>query len=206
LSFKPYSDHPVRGSLQILGDVFVVAWVIGWVFVGRFVHDAFVETAKLGYGIQDGAEGVASNLRKAGSGAAEVPLVGDKLSAPFTGAGGAAGKLAHSGEEFGDRLSWLSLPMGILLAGLPILFVVLLWGPARWRYARRAGTTIDLARTVEGRDVLALRALANQPTARLTAISDDPVGDWRRGKADVVDRLATMEMRSSGVRRRRGSR
>lgn len=206
MTFKPYSDHPVRGSLQLLGDALVVAWVIGWVFVGRFVHDAFVETAKFGYGISDGAEGVASNLRKAGNGAAEVPLLGDKLSSPFTSAGGAAGSLAHSGEEFGDRLNWLALPMGVLLAGLPILFVVLLWAPARWRYAQRAGATTELARTVEGRDVLALRALANQPTVRLTAISDDPVGDWRRGRADVVDRLATMEMRSSGVRRRRGAR
>ena len=206
MSFKPYSDHPVRGSLQILGDVLVIAWVVGWVFVGRFVHSAFVETAKLGYGIQDGADGVASNLHKAGSEAAGVPLVGDRLSSPFTKAGTAAGSLAHSGQEFGDRLSWLALPMGVLLAGLPILFVVLLWAPARWRYARRAGTTVELARTLQGRNVLALRALANQPTARLIAISADPVGDWRRGDTEVVARLATMEMRQSGVRRRRGSR
>lgn len=202
MSFKPYSDHPVRGSLQILGDAFVVVWVFGWVLVGRFVHDAFIETAKFGYGVQDGAGGVASNLRKAGSEAAGVPLVGDRLSSPFTSAGGAAGSLARSGEEFGDRLSWLALPMGILLAGLPVLFVLLLWGPARWRYARRAGATVELARTLEGRNVLALRALTNQPTARLTAISADPVGDWRRGDTEVIARLATMEMRHSGVRRR----
>jgi hypothetical protein len=204
MSFKPYSDHPVRGSLQRLGDVLVVAWAIGWVLVGRFVHDAFLETAKFGYGVQDGAGGVARNLNQAGREAAGVPLVGDRLSSPFTSAGGAAGSIAHSGQAFGDRLTWWSLPVAVLLAGVPILFVLLLWGPARWRYARRAGTAIELARTVEGRDVLALRALANQPSARLVAISADPVGDWRRGKTEVLDRLATLEMRSSGVRRRGG--
>jgi hypothetical protein len=201
--FKPYSDHPVRGSLQIVGDVLVVCWVVGWVLVGRFVHDAFVETAKFGYGIQGGAGGVADNLRKAGSEASGVPLVGDRLSTPFERAGGAAGSLAHSGQEFGDRLTGLALPMAVLLAGLPILFVILLWAPARWRYARRAGATVELARSAEGRNVLALRALAGQPTARLTAISADPVGDWRRGDTEVIGRLATMEMQRSGVRRRK---
>jgi hypothetical protein len=203
VTFKPYSDHPVRGSLQILGDAVVLVWVVGWVLVGRFVKDAMDEIAKLGYGIQTGAGGVANGLHKAGSEASGVPLVGDKLSSPFNQAGGAAGSLAHSGQQFGDRLTWLGTPLAVLIAGLPILLVVAFWLPLRWRYARRAGATVELARTPQGRDVLALRALANEPVARLTAISADPVGDWRRENPEVVSRLAGVEMRRRGVRRRR---
>ncbi|HEY0776081.1 MAG TPA: hypothetical protein VGD51_18490, partial [Nocardioidaceae bacterium] len=48
-------------------------------------------------------------------------------------------------------------------------------------------------------DLFALRAMAHQPLHRLARISDDPAGAWRRGDPDVVRRLATLELRDSGL-------
>jgi len=52
----------------------------------------------------------------------------------------------------------------------------------------------------ELRELLALRALTSRTTVELSAVSDDPLGDWRRGDADVVAALATLELRNSGLR------
>jgi hypothetical protein len=35
---------------------------------------------------------------------------------------------------------------------------------------------------------------------RLAAVSDDPAGAWRRRDADVVRRLAVLELRDAGLR------
>jgi len=200
---KPYADSPVRGSLQVLADLAVVVWIIAWIVVGRLIHDVLEQTAKLGYGIRDGSSGIASGLRRAGDEAAGVPLVGDRLQSPFSRAGDAAGSLAETGQQFGDRLTWLALPLGVLIAVLPVLAVLAIWAPLRWRFARQAGATAELAVSPAGQSVLALRALATQPVHKLTSISADPVAAWRAGDAAVIDRLAGIEMRRRGVRRRR---
>jgi len=52
-----------------------------------------------------------------------------------------------------------------------------------------------------GADLLALRALANQPLRRLAKIDPDPVAAWRRGDATAVDALARLELGRLGLRR-----
>lgn len=78
---------------------------------------------------------------------------------------------------------------------------------------RRGGALAVFARTVlpaqmgdsrrgrhAGREqLLALRALANRPLRRLTAVSPDPVGTWRREDPAALRALATLELRSAGV-------
>ena len=49
-------------------------------------------------------------------------------------------------------------------------------------------------------DLFALRALAHQPLHRLAAISDDPARAWREQDADLVGRLAALELRDAGLR------
>jgi hypothetical protein len=48
-------------------------------------------------------------------------------------------------------------------------------------------------------DLFALRAMATQPMHVLAAISPDPVGAWRAGDRSVIDRLAEVELRRSGL-------
>jgi hypothetical protein len=44
-----------------------------------------------------------------------------------------------------------------------------------------------------------LRALANRPLARLTAVTPDPVGAWRAGDPHAIHGLAAIELRSAGM-------
>ena len=69
----------------------------------------------------------------------------------------------------------------------------------RLRYARTAGSAVVArARDV---DLLALRALAHQPTRQLLRVSGDPAAAWRRDDTGVVRELAALELRALGLRR-----
>ena len=61
---------------------------------------------------------------------------------------------------------------------------------------------LTLARTPAGEQLLALRALANRPLAKLIAVNSDPVGAWRSQDAGTISGLAALELRSAGVARR----
>jgi hypothetical protein len=73
------------------------------------------------------------------------------------------------------------------------------WLALRIRFLRRKWTVIGLAQTPAGEQLLALRALANRPLRRLTEVSPDPVGAWRRDETQTVHGLAALELRSAGV-------
>lgn len=201
-ALRPYSANPVRALLQAGSDVFVVLWCWLWVKVAVFVHDAVTSVGGVGYRVQGGASGIRSNLDQAATQAGRVPLVGDTFGKPFTAAGGAAQTIADAGRDLGDRVTGLALPLAIVVALAPVLSVVLLWLPARYRFARRAGETAALAATPGGASLLALRALATRPVAQLARISPDAVEAWRRDDPEVVTRLAALEQRRAGLRPR----
>jgi hypothetical protein len=73
------------------------------------------------------------------------------------------------------------------------------WLFLRIRFFRRKWTVIKLAATPAGEQLLALRALANRPLRRLTEVSFDPVGAWRREDPYAIRGLAALELRSAGV-------
>ncbi|HEV7852705.1 MAG TPA: hypothetical protein VGP27_15330, partial [Mycobacterium sp.] len=70
------------------------------------------------------------------------------------------------------------------------------------RFFRRKWVALTLARTPAGEQLLAMRALANRPLAKLAAINADPVGAWRREDAEAIQGLAALELRAAGVARR----
>ncbi len=49
-------------------------------------------------------------------------------------------------------------------------------------------------------DLLALRALAHQPTRQLLRVTGDPAAAWRRDDTAVVRELAALELRALGLR------
>lgn len=202
MTLRPYSSRPLRLLLQVCSDVLMVVWVYGWYRVGRFVHDSIMNVADVGYSVQSGAGGIAGNLRSAGEGAGNVPVVGDALGAPLRAAGGQVAGLADSGRDIGDRLASLATPAGWFVALWPILLVGLVWLVMRLRFARRAGASAELAAAPAGEDLLALRALATRPLHELNRVSADPVAAWRSGDPEAVRQLAALELRANGVPRR----
>ena len=130
------------------------------------------------------------------------PLIGDELSKPLRAASRAALDIAGAGHSLDTTATWLAVVLGLAVAAPPILFVALPWLVLRIRFFRRKWTAITLAATPAGEQLLALRALANRPLAKLAAVSIDPVGAWRRDDAIAIRGLANLELRSSGIRRK----
>lgn len=199
--FIPYATTPARLTAQLLSDLLVVAWIAVWVVVGLAVHHAVATIATVGTQVSDGANGLAGNLDSAGQSAHRIPLVGDTVAKPLQAASEAALDLAGAGQNLNSTATWLAVLLAIAVAAPPVLAVGMPWLLLRIRFFRRKWTSIALAQTPAGEQLLALRALANRPLRKLTDVTPDPVGAWRIHDPDAVRGLAALELRSAGVAR-----
>ena len=197
---KLYADAPVLRLRQVTGDLLVLAWVIGWVLIGRFVHRVVSVLAAPGVTLENAGTSLQVGLLDIGESMSGVPLVGDQLQAPFEGAAGAAGSVADAGVGLQEGVAQVALILAVAIAAWPILAVAGRWVPGRVRFARRASAARRLVAAGTDLDLFALRALATLPLTALARISPDPAGDWRRGDPDVVRELAAVELRAVGLR------
>ncbi|MCV7230577.1 hypothetical protein [Mycolicibacterium komossense] len=199
--FLPYATTPRRLLMQLLSDLFVALWLFIWVSVGLAVHSAVATIAEVGRQVESGANGIAHNLDSAGNSADDIPLIGDTLRKPLTAASEGALDLAGAGHHLDTTASWLAWVLALAVAATPILAVGMPWLYLRVRFLRRKLTVISLASTPGGEQLLALRALANRPLRKLTSVSLDPVGAWRREDVIAIRGLAALELRSAGIRK-----
>ena len=196
----PYATTPARLLRQLFSDIVVIVWTAIWVWVGLAVHSAVAIIADFGYQVESGANGVAGNLDSAGNSADNIPLIGDSLAKPLSGAGDAAREIASAGQTLGVTAGWLAWLLALAVAAPPIIALMMPWLFLRVRFFRRKWTAVTLASTVAGEQLLALRALANRPLPKLAAISTDPVGAWRNQDPIAIRGLAALELRASGIR------
>jgi hypothetical protein len=197
--FLPYSTKPARLLAQLFSDFAVAVWTALWLLVGMAVYDAISTIAEAGRQVESGAHGIAGNLASAGHGAQHIPVVGDAVSKPLTSASQAALDIAGAGHNLDTTASWLAVLLAMAVVALPILIAVMPWLFLRLRFFRRKWTVIALAATPAGEQLLALRALTNRPPRKLTAVSADPVGGWRREDPVTIRALAALELRSAGI-------
>ena len=196
---KVYADGSVRRTRQMLGDVLLVLWVVLWLKLAYVVHDATLALATPGRKIEAAGGGLAVKLRDAGSAVGDVPLVGDKVRSPFDGAGKAADQIADAGASQVEAVQHLAYWLGITVGALPILLVVLVYLPLRWKFVREASAGQRFIDASADLDLFALRAMSHQPMHRLARVSSDPVRAWRDGDADVVRALAVLELKDAGL-------
>ena len=201
--FIPYATTPSRLVRQLISDIVVITWTAIWVLVGVAVHAAVSTIAEVGRQVETGANGVADNLDSAGDSTDNFPLIGDALAKPLRAASEAALEIAGAGHSLDTTASWLAWVLALAVAAPPILFVAMPWLFLRIRFFRRKWIAITLARTPAGEQLLAMRALANRPLAKLLAIHADPVGAWRSHDAAAIHGLAALELRAAGVQRLR---
>ncbi len=195
-----YADDQVHRSRQYVGDFLLVLWIVTWARLADTVHDSTLALAGPGRSIESSGTDLAARLRDAGSAVDDAPLIGDTLSAPLDGAGGAADQLAAAGTAQVEAVSTLAFWLGLSVALIPILLAIAVYLPFRVRFVRRATAGQRFVDSADDLDLFALRALTNQPLHRLARISDDPAGAWRSGDSGVVRRLAELEMRDVGLR------
>ena len=124
-------------------------------------------------------------------------------SAAPGGRRGFARDIAGAGAQLNSTATWLAWLLALAVAAPPIMAIAAPWLVLRLRFFRRKWVALTLARTPAGEQLLALRALANRPLAKLAAINADPVGAWRREDAAAIQGLAALELRARGVARRR---
>ncbi len=197
---KLYSDIPGRRLVQVVFDVGVVVWVVVWVRIAMRVHDATLQLATPGYQLQDAGANFRGTMTSAGDGVDDLPLLEDRVAAPFRAAAGVGGDIEQAGQDLVTAVERVSLLLGLTTALAPILIVVGTWLLLRTRFIRRAGAAQRFIDADPDLDLFALRAMAGQPMARLARISDDPAGAWRRGDRDVIRALAVLELKESGLR------
>lgn len=188
---------------QILADAFVVAWTVTWWFVGRSTDGVIRsiaapsrQAAKLAEEIRGQTEDVASHV-------AGIPFVGKDLRQPFHSMAGTLDALGASAKSQAATIEQTATVVGVLTFLIPVALMLAIWLPRRLAFARRAAEVSSLIETVDGTDLLAMRALATQPVGDLRTVGADPVASWRAGDPHTLAALAELELIRSGVQRRR---
>ncbi len=197
---KLYSDLPDRRFRQLAGDIWLVVWTVGWIWVSVRLYGLIMNLAAPGQAIADGANGLAESINSAADTIDDVPIIGGALAAPFSGMSIAATTLASAGQAEADAVSTLATFVAIALAILAFASFAAFWLPIRIAFIQRASAAQMFLNDSNDLDLFALRALARQPLHILARISDDPAGDWRRGDRRVIDRLAELELAEEGLR------
>jgi hypothetical protein len=197
---KLYADRLPTAIRQLLTDILVVIWVYLWIRAAFWTHDMVEKLAVPGQKLQTAGGGIASNLADAGGKVGRVPLVGDQLVKPFTGAADAARSIAEAGREQQQVVGKMAVVMALIAVAVPLGLVIFLWLPLRLRWIRRAGVAKAVRAAPAGRDLLALRALATQPLDQLARLGPDIAQSWRNGDPAAVDALAGLELRRLGLK------
>lgn len=197
-----YAETRRRRTRQIVGDVLAVAWVVLCVAVGRAVHESVSALAAPAGPLRAAGGSMEERMDAVAEAIVDVPLVGDRLSDPFTGAAGVGVDLVAAGDSLQASVDDLALLLSVGTVLVPVLLVAGFYLLLRVRYARRAGLLAQERMRPEFQELLALRALVNQPARRVTSVGPDPLGGWRAGDPDVVSGLATLELRRMGLRPR----
>jgi hypothetical protein len=194
-----YADTTGRLGRQLFTDLFVLAWLTFWTWLAVDLYHLVVKLGVPGEKLASAGDGMAGGLSDAGTNVRKVPVAGDSLSAPFAKAATAARGLADAGREQVAIVHDLAWVLALLTVAIPVALIVLVWLPWRVRWVRRASSAVALRGGTAGRDLLALRALTNQPLRRLSTVDDDPVSAWRRGDPEVLAALANLELRRLGL-------
>jgi len=197
---KLYAESPARRGRQIVTDLIVVAWVWVWIWLAVKLYHLVEKLAVPGKKMETAGDGLAGSLTDAGSKVGKVPVAGDQLEAPFNKAAQAATSLADAGRDQQSIVHDMAWVLALLLLMVPLALVLFIWLPTRLRWMSRAGAAARIRSRQGGADLLALRALANQPLRRLAKVDEDPVAAWRQGNRKVVTDLARLELTRLGLR------
>ncbi|MFI6169879.1 hypothetical protein ACIBCN_24075 [Nocardia sp. NPDC051052] len=197
---KIYADRAPVAARQVVTDLLVAAWVYGSITAALWLHDLVQKLAVPGQKLEGAGSGMADSLGDVGRKVGRVPMVGDDLASPFERAAGAARSMAEAGHDQQALTNELATALAIGMLIVPLGLVLFVWLPLRVRWMRRAAAAVRLRAASGGRELLALRALANQPLRRLDRIGGDVVDAWRRGDAETVRALAALELRGLGLR------
>lgn len=193
-----YAEHPERLARQVVADVVALLWTVLAVAAGVAAHDGLTTLRGPGESLVAAGGRVSDTFTGISGTVSSIPFVGADLARALDPATGAGADLAAAGQQYGETVGALATGALVVIPLVVLLPVLLGWLPLRLRYARRAGSAVAARATAP--DLLAVRALTRVPVRRLTRIAPDPAAAWRSGDADVVRRLAGLELADLGLR------
>jgi hypothetical protein len=196
----PYAQHPAVRLQQILADAGIVVWLAVWVLIARTVRAAVLVLAEPGKAVEDLGRSVAGNMNSAAAAAQHVPLVGDELARPLGTLSDAGGSVSGAGQSAQDAVGTLATVLAVVLVVLPVAWLLVRWLPWRLRYAREAGAARRLLAGTPELEILAARALATAPLARLAALPPGTGTAWHTGDPAALRALAGIELSRLGLR------
>jgi hypothetical protein len=179
--------------------VLVFAWCVLWAWLGRLSTQTVDAVADPLRGSRDTAEQLTAQVREAAARAGQLPGVGDDLRKPFDGAAESLQRMVDAADAQVASIERAAVLLGWLVFVIPAAILVIIWLPARIRFYRRARAAQRFIDARADLDLFALRAMVVQPMHVIAKISDDPVSAWRRGDREVIDALAAVELRRSGL-------
>ena len=193
-------DAVGRRGLRLL-DGLVASWVVLWVVLGAWTGHEIGQLTS----VSDSAEASALAADRAGEALQslrELPLVGEDAEELGDEVRTAAREVSANATESRVTVERLQVLLGIAIALLPLTPVLWSYLPARLTrradlealQRRLAAAPLDRGLTA----YLARRAVDRLPYQHLRALTEDPVGDLRAGRYEV---LARAELDRLGVTR-----
>lgn len=195
-----YAQRPARLVGQLFADAFVLVWAVVWGLAGAFVQQTVAVLAGPARETARTATRLSGDFTDAATQAARVPGVGEELRRPFDAASATLGQVISSANHQVDSIERLAVIVGWLVFLIPVTVVVAFWLPRRIQFYRRARAAQLFIDSSADLDLFALRAMATQPMHVLAGVSDNPVAAWRAGDRRVIDQLADLELRRTGLR------
>lgn len=192
-----YAELPGRRVRQGLGDLSTLVWIVVWMRIGWWVHDLVTRLRAPGAAMEDAGDRFADALELISAEVEAIPLVGTALASPFQGAAGAGRILERAGIAQQEVVGQLALVLAVLLAGIPILWVLSSYLPGRLRWIREAGAARRLRSDPDALRLLALRAAVHRPLPKLLRAVPDPGGALASGDYEP---LARLELKALGLR------
>ena len=181
---KLYAETPALRLRQVLLDAGTVVWVAIWVRVGWWLHDLVRRLEGPGRGLEDAGSRIAGW---------RVPLLRRELG-PVTSGGEA---LQRAGETQQDAVQALAIGLGVVLAAIPIVWLLARYLPGRLRWAREATAAGHIRNQPAAAQLFCFRAIANSPLCQLPGAAADPAGAYGRGEYEA---LAALELARLGLR------
>ncbi|MBA3524766.1 MAG: hypothetical protein H0T85_09495 [Geodermatophilaceae bacterium] len=196
-AMRLYAQTPVRRTAQLAGDLALLAWCVGWILVGGFVHGLVGELAGPGRTIENAGRDFEGSMREVSAAVGDVPIAGDALQAPFETARGVGDTLIRAGQQQQDTVASIAFWLALVIALLPIAWALSRWLPRRVRWSREATAA---GRLVGDTDLFALRALSRMSLPELARFGPNPAAAWRAGDDQVIRALAAAELSRLGLR------
>ncbi|MEL4503930.1 hypothetical protein AAEX63_05175 [Luteococcus sp. H138] len=194
-----YARPGWRMARQLTADLFVLGWVIGCALAARLLGRAVEQLAVPARQTGDAARSMSEQMRAAEQQVGSLPGIGGVLGDPFASMAGGLQQIGEQTTAQVAQVHHLAQVTTWTVFLVPSLTVLAFWLPRRIRFVRQAAAARSFIDADADLDLFALRAMANVPMDQLARITPDPVGEWRRGNAEVVRKMAALELERTGL-------